>query len=110
MEILLSSIGSRGDVQPLLGLALELREHGHAPRLCVPPNFKDWVESYGLSCIPIGPDLRRLTGGSAPKPLPPVAPPPEQRRALAAMTVHSQFPVLLDAARGCDLVIGAGAL
>jgi vancomycin aglycone glucosyltransferase len=113
MKILLSSIGSRGDVQPVLALALELRAHGHEPRLCVAPNFKDWIESHGLACIPIGPDLRRLTGGTAPKqpPPPPLAPPsPEQRRALAGQTVRSQFPVLLDAARGCELVIGAGAL
>lgn len=108
MKILLSSIGSRGDVQPVLALALELRAHGHEPRLCVPPNFKDWVESYGLTCIPIGPDLKKLTGGSTPKP--PVVPPPEQRRALAGQTVRSQFPVLLEAARGCDLIIGATAL
>ena len=110
MKILLSSIGSRGDVQPVLALALELRAHGHDPRLCVAPNFKDWIESYGLTCIPIGPDLKQLTGGTAPKPPPPVAPSPEQRRALAGPTVRSQFPVLIDAARGCDLVIGAGAL
>ena len=112
MKILLSSIGSRGDVQPVLALALELRAHGHDPRLCVAPNFKDWVESHGIACIPIGPDLRKLTGGTAPKaaPPPPMAPSPEQRRALAGQAVHSQFPVLLDAARGCDLVIGGGAL
>jgi vancomycin aglycone glucosyltransferase len=110
MKILLSSIGSRGDVQPVLALALALRAHGHEPRLCVPPDFKDWIEAHGLTCIPIGPDLKKLTGGSAPKPLPPVAPSPEQRRALAGMTVRSQFPVLSEAARGCELVIGAGAL
>ena len=29
MKVLLSSIGSRGDVQPVLALALELRALGH---------------------------------------------------------------------------------
>jgi len=111
MKILLSSIGSRGDVQPVLALALALRAHGHEPRLCLPPNFKDWIESYGLTCIPIGPDLKKLTGGTAPKSPPPsAAPSPEQRRALAGHTIRSQFPVLIEAARGCALVIGAGAL
>lgn len=111
MKILLSTIGTRGEVQPVLALALELRARGHEPRLCVPPNFGDWVEAHGLPYVPIGPDLRKLTGGAAPKAQqPPPAPSPEQRRALAVHTVRSQFPVLMEAARGCELVIGAGAL
>ena len=66
MQVLLSSIGSRGDVQPILALALELRALGHHARLCVAPNFKEWIESYGLECTPIGPDLKKLTGGTVP--------------------------------------------
>ncbi|HEY1012595.1 MAG TPA: glycosyltransferase, partial [Herpetosiphonaceae bacterium] len=57
MKPLLSSIGSRGDVQPLLALALELRALGHAPLLCVAPNFQSWIESFGIAFAPIGPDL-----------------------------------------------------
>ncbi len=44
MRVLLSSIGSRGDVQPLVALALELRALGHRARLCVAPNFQEWIE------------------------------------------------------------------
>jgi vancomycin aglycone glucosyltransferase len=108
MKILLSSIGSRGDVQPLLALALELRTLGHDSRLCVAPNFREWVESFGLAYIPIGPDLKKLTGGAAPSA--PPKPSAEQLRQLAIHTVRAQFPVLSDAARGCDLVVAAGAL
>jgi vancomycin aglycone glucosyltransferase len=61
MQVLLSSIGSRGDEQPLVALALEPRALGHWARLCVAPNFKEWIESYGLECVPIGPDLTKLT-------------------------------------------------
>lgn len=66
MNVLISAIGSRGDVQPIVALALELRALGHDTRLCVAPNFKDWVESFGLVCVPIGPDLKQFTGGAAP--------------------------------------------
>ena len=76
MQVLLSSIGSRGDVQPILALALELQALGHQARLCVAPNFKEWIKSYGLEYIPIGPDLKKLTGGTVPGK--PVLPPPEQ--------------------------------
>jgi vancomycin aglycone glucosyltransferase len=108
MKVLLSSIGSRGDVQPILALALELRALGHNASLCVAPNFKEWVESFGLTCVPIGPDLKKLTGGSAPSKTP--RPSRAQLRQLAAHTIRGQFQVLTEAARGCDLIVGAGAL
>jgi vancomycin aglycone glucosyltransferase len=108
MKALLSSIGSRGDVQPLLAVALELRKLGHDPRLCVAPNFKEWVESFGLTCIPIGPDLKTITARASSSAPPRLS--AEQRRQLAAHAVRTQLPVLTEAARGCDLVVAAGAL
>ena len=109
MKILLSSIGSRGDVQPLLALGIELHKLGQEVRLCVAPNFKEWIESYGLECIPIGPDLRKLTGGS-PKDRPVLPPTEEGRQQLATQTVRTQFQVIAEAARGCDIAVAAGAL
>ena len=58
MRVLLSTIGSRGDVQPLVALALELKALGQEVRLCVPPDFCDWIETLGLPVTPIGPELR----------------------------------------------------
>lgn len=108
MKVLISSIGSRGDVQPILALALELKNLGHEASLCVAPNFKDWVESFGVACIPIGPDLRKMTGGTVPGK--PVLPPSEKLQQLADESVRGQFRVIAEAARGCDLVVAAGAL
>ncbi len=109
MRILLSTIGSRGDVQPILALGLELQALGHRARLCVAPNFKDWIEAYGLECIPIGPDLRKVAGGNL-RTNPALPPSEEQRQQLAIQTVRTQFQVVAEAARGCDLAVGAGAL
>jgi vancomycin aglycone glucosyltransferase len=108
MKVLLSTIGSRGDVQPLVALALELRAQGHEARLCVAPNFKEWVESYGLECVPIGPDLKKLTGGTVPGK--PVMPTKEQLQKMADDSVREQFSVISGAARGCDLIVAATAL
>ena len=52
MRVLLSTIGSRGDVQPLVALASQLRALGQEVRLCVPPDFRDWIESLGMPVIP----------------------------------------------------------
>ena len=107
MQVLLSSIGSRGDVQPIVALGLELQALGHRARLCVAPNFKDWIESYGLQCVPIGPDLKKMTGGTVARMVPRS---PEEWKQLVDESVREQFRVIGEAARGCDLVVGAGAL
>jgi vancomycin aglycone glucosyltransferase len=108
MRVLLSSIGSRGDVQPILALGLELQALGHRARLCVAPNFKEWIESYGLECIPIGPDLKKMTGGTVPGK--PVLPSKEQLQKMAEESVRTQFQVIGEAARDCDLIVAATAL
>ena len=59
MRVLLSTIGSRGDVQPLVALASQLRALGQEVRLCVPPDFRDWIDSLGIPVTPIGPELRK---------------------------------------------------
>jgi vancomycin aglycone glucosyltransferase len=106
--VLLSSIGSRGDVQPILALALDLRRIGHQGVLLVSPNFKTWVESHGVECIPIGPDVKKASSRMAQTGMP--KPTREQMRQLAAHTVKDQFRASLEAARGCDLIVCGGAL
>lgn len=110
-KILLSSIGSRGDIQPLLSLALELRACGQTALLCVPPNFKAWVESFGIDCLPLGPDVQKGAARLAQTgPVKRKKPSGAQLRELARQSVRDQFRATLDAARGCDLILVAGAL
>ena len=104
MRALLSTIGTRGDVQPLVALALALRAQGQDVRLCVPPDFRDWIEGLGFSVTPIGPELRSTANPSAARPT------PEQVRQMIAGTVATQFETIAAAARGCDLLVGASAL
>jgi len=106
MRVLLSTIGSRGDVQPLAALGLALKSLDQDVLLCVPPDFRDWIEGMGLSVTPIGPELRS-TGKSNPAAAPPT---PEQRRAMIEGTVAAQFETIGAAAQGCDVIVGATAL
>jgi vancomycin aglycone glucosyltransferase len=112
MKVLISSIGSRGEAQPVLGLALELRALGHDATLCVPPNFKSWVESHGIACIPIGPDVQKFvaqsaSAGAGAKPRKPTQ---AQTRQFVAHTVRDQFALTREAAKGRDLIVVAGGL
>ncbi|MBS1819155.1 MAG: glycosyltransferase family 1 protein [Acidobacteria bacterium] len=107
MRVLLSTIGSRGDVQPLVALALALRDAGHEPRLCTPPDFVTWIEGFGLDVMPLGPELRATARPAA---APAALPTPEQRRQMADASLANQFETLERAAQGCDVLLGATAL
>jgi vancomycin aglycone glucosyltransferase len=103
MRVLISPIGSRGDVQPMLALALELRSLGHSAILCVPPDFKTWVESFDVTCTPIGPDFQAWVSAEAQK-----ANPWLPYLKFMRDTMQTQFQVLAKAAPGCDLIVGGG--
>ena len=108
MSVLLSTIGSRGDVQPLVALASQLKALGEDVRLCVPPDFCHWIKGLGMAVTSIGPELRKMTASSASATVSPLS--PERRRQLAEETVAAQFNTVAAAARGCDIIVGATAL
>jgi vancomycin aglycone glucosyltransferase len=59
MRVLLSTIGSRGDVQLVVALALKLTELGQEVRLCAPPDFRELVETLGFPFVAVGPEVRQ---------------------------------------------------
>ena len=66
MKILFAAFGTRGDVQPLLALAVSLQATGHTPIVCAPPNFASWIAALGLEVHATGSDfevfMARLNG------------------------------------------------
>jgi UDP:flavonoid glycosyltransferase YjiC (YdhE family) len=57
MKCIIPTIGTRGDVQPYIALALGLQANGHAVTLATHPCMRGLVESYGVTFAPIGPDI-----------------------------------------------------
>jgi UDP:flavonoid glycosyltransferase YjiC (YdhE family) len=53
MKILISTLGSRGDTQPYLALAVGLQRAGHRVTLVAPNSFVEWIQSYGIAAYPI---------------------------------------------------------
>lgn len=107
MRVLLSTIGTRGDVQPMVALAMALRELGQEARLCVPPDFRDWIEGFGFPVVPIGPELRPTASAAPTVQAPPT---PEQRRRMIEGTVAVQFATIPAAAEGYDVIVAGGAM
>ncbi|MFF7580338.1 glycosyltransferase [Streptomyces sp. NPDC008061] len=105
MRVLLSTYGSRGDVEPLVGLAVQLRALGAEVRVCAPPDedFTKRLADVGVPMVPVGRSARALTTAS---------PPPSSanlpRR--AAELIASQFAAVTAAAEGCDVLVATGAM
>jgi len=55
MRVLLTTIGSFGDLNPYIGLGLALKQRGHEPVLAVAHAYRPHVEAAGLECRPVGP-------------------------------------------------------
>lgn len=54
MKIVLSSIGSTGDIQPFLALAIELQKRGHQVRVCAQNVFQKPFDEAAIDFVPIG--------------------------------------------------------
>lgn len=60
MKITILTMGSRGDVQPYIGLAQGLQQAGHDVILCTAATFRGLVESYGLPFAPVSADIVQM--------------------------------------------------
>jgi len=57
LRIVLSNIGTYGDTNPLIALALELKRRGHTPVMAVPEVYRPKIEPLGLELHAIRPDI-----------------------------------------------------
>ena len=57
LRIVLSNIGTYGDTNPLIALALELQRRGHVPVMALPAVYRPKIEPLGLEFHDIRPDI-----------------------------------------------------
>ncbi|MGE2721072.1 glycosyltransferase [Mycolicibacterium celeriflavum] len=60
MKFVLTSWGSRGEVEPCAAVGRELVLRGHEVRMAVPPDLVGFVESAGLDAVAHGPSLQSI--------------------------------------------------
>jgi vancomycin aglycone glucosyltransferase len=92
MRVLLSTSGSRGDVEPLVALAVRLRALGAEVRMCAPPDCAERLAEVGVPMVSVG---RPVHAG-----------PP----GLAAEVIATQFDRVPPVAEGCDAVVATGGV
>jgi vancomycin aglycone glucosyltransferase len=103
MRVLLSTYGSRGDVEPTVGLAVQSRALGAEVRVCAPPDFAELLARVGVPLVPIGQPVRPPVTGATP---PSAADLPPR----AAELVAAQFDPVAAAAEECDAPVATGVL
>ena len=57
MRVVLSNIGTFGDINPLIAIALELKRRGHVPVMAVPAVFEGKIRPLGLEFHAVRPDI-----------------------------------------------------
>ncbi|AKF10838.1 glycosyltransferase [Sandaracinus amylolyticus] len=102
MRVVLATVGTRGDVQPMLALAQALTRRGHHAIVACPDSFAPWVRSFGVEHRALGEDLQALMAEKG----------ASFERSLASMKSYfreqllQQAPALLDITRGADAIVG----
>lgn len=56
-RIVITCLGSYGDVFPYVGLARALKDGGHEPIIATSPSYRPVVEQEGIAFAPMGPDV-----------------------------------------------------
>jgi rhamnosyltransferase subunit B len=57
LRIVFSNIGTLGDINPLIALALEMKRRGHVPVMALAPVYRTRIEPLGLEFRAVRPDI-----------------------------------------------------
>lgn len=97
MRVVLSTYGSRGDVEPMVALAVELRALGADVSLCAPPDkeFADLLAGAGVPMVPFDRPWRSWVRPSTSK----------QRTERVGEFIAAQYNTVVEAADGCDVLL-----
>jgi vancomycin aglycone glucosyltransferase len=97
MRVLLSTYGSRGDVEPIVALAVQLQALGARVRMCAPPDeeFRELLAREGVPLVPFDRPWRSWER-------PPSA---EERPQRVADFIAAQYGTVAETAAGCDVIV-----
>ena len=103
MRVLLSTYDSRGGVEPLAALAVQLRALGAEALVCAPPDCAERLAEVGVPLVPVGEPVRALVHGASP-------PSPDAVPRLTAELIAAWFDKVAAAAEGCDALVASGLM
>lgn len=104
MRVLISTFGSRGDVEPVAALAAQVQAQRGEAVLCIPPDpeFAALADRAGATLAPAFTPVRQWIAGAM------ANDPPMSLPERAAWVLKAQFEALSAAAKGCRAVLSTG--
>ncbi|MFC4335990.1 glycosyltransferase [Salininema proteolyticum] len=102
MRVVLSTFGSRGDVEPMVGLGVELKALGAEVAVCAPPDFEERLARDGLESVPVVQSVRELVSSR------PRKSGESFIQQVATGLIADQYDAIMEAAGDCDAVVGTG--
>jgi vancomycin aglycone glucosyltransferase len=105
MRVLLSTYDSRGGVEPLLGLAVQLQALGAEVVVCAPPDeeFAQRAAGFGVPLVGFGPSVRAVTTGATRSS-------EEDLRGHVLGLLAAQFDTVAAVAQGCDALVSTSLM
>lgn len=97
MRVLLTTYGSRGDVEPLVALAVQLQALGAQVRMCAPPD-EEFIHLLRRAGVPMVPFERPWRSWERP-------PTPRERQGRVTAFIAAQYDTVAQAAADCDVVV-----
>lgn len=97
MRVLLSAYGSRGDVEPIVALGVQLQALGARVRMCAPPD-EEFTELLARAGVPLVPFAKPWRSWERP-------PTAEERQQRVADFIAAQYDTVAEAAAGCDVIV-----
>ena len=95
--VVLSTYGSRGDVEPMAALGVQMQALGARVRVCAPPDdeFVALLDRAGVELVPFERPWRSWERPAT----------PGERTRRVAEFIEAQYSTVLAAAAGCDLLV-----
>jgi vancomycin aglycone glucosyltransferase len=97
MRVLLSTYGSRGDVEPIVALAVQLQALGAEVRMCAPSD-EEFTELLSRAGVPMVPFARPWRSWERP-------PTAEERHQRVTDFIAAQYDTVAEAATGSDVIV-----
>lgn len=105
MKVSIVINGTRGDVQPMLALAIGLMKNGHEIVFCAPPENEELVKRYNCPFVAFGPNYKELFKQKANMKGGATAGPSSKE---GKKETENQINLLPAIIKGSDLVLGVG--
>ncbi len=104
-RIAITTFGSFGDVNPYIGLGLELQRRGHHPVLAMPGIFREAVEREGLAFRAVRPDINPDDAALTARMMDPARGSETLFTELLVPQLHASYDDLAAAAVSADLIV-----